>query len=292
MYKYKITIVTVTYNNIEGLRKTVPSVISQTYPNFEYIVIDGGSTDGSLNYLEKVNGIDKLISEPDNGVYDAMNKGVMLANGEFILFMNAGDLFFSPLVLEQTAPQLQDADYYTGNAVFVEKNQCYTVTPPTEMSLRFLMCTALSHQASFSRTSVLKSSLYDTSFKLVSDWAHFTYEWYAKARKYHSIDCYICIYFMDGLSSTNAHLLETERNTFILRLCQEFPTDKLLIQIHKKLQKQKSFLTQQQQTKETEIQHTKKLHKKLENAMKMSPVERDLKIIRNGIKALVHDLFV
>ena len=91
----KVTVVTVTYNAAESLEKTILSVLQQNYSNVEYIIIDGGSTDGSVEIIKKYS--DKIaywVSEPDRGIYDAMNKGIRKATGEWINFMNAGDLFF------------------------------------------------------------------------------------------------------------------------------------------------------------------------------------------------------
>lgn len=91
----KISVITVCYNAVSSLEKTILSVLNQTYSNIEYIIIDGGSTDGSVDIIKKY--IDRLaywVSEPDNGVYDAMNKGVCAASGDWVNFMNAGDSFY------------------------------------------------------------------------------------------------------------------------------------------------------------------------------------------------------
>ena len=88
----KLTIITINYNNLEGLKRTVESVINQTWQEFEYIIIDGGSSDGSAEYIESQSGnIDYWVSEPDKGIYNAMNKGIVIATGEYLLFLNSGD---------------------------------------------------------------------------------------------------------------------------------------------------------------------------------------------------------
>src|ERR1700733_2398323 len=93
----KITIITVCYNACHCIEKTIKSVINQTYPNIEYIIIDGASTDGTLEVINKYkNHVQKLISEKDNGIYDAMNKGVRHCSGEIIYFLNADDRLYSP----------------------------------------------------------------------------------------------------------------------------------------------------------------------------------------------------
>ena len=90
----KFSIITINYNNVEGLRNTIKSVVNQTYTDYEFIIIDGGSTDGSVEVIkEYANIITYWVSEPDKGIYNAMNKGIEVANGEYLNFMNSGDCF-------------------------------------------------------------------------------------------------------------------------------------------------------------------------------------------------------
>jgi glycosyltransferase involved in cell wall biosynthesis len=97
-----ITVITVVFNGEEFLEETIKSIINQTYPNIEYIIIDGGSTDSTLDIIRKYeHAIDYWVSEPDNGIYDAMNKGISIASGDWVNFMNAGDLFYSPDTIKQ-----------------------------------------------------------------------------------------------------------------------------------------------------------------------------------------------
>lgn len=97
-----ISVVTVSYNAVLTIEQTILSVINQTYPHIEYIIIDGGSTDGTVDIIKKyANRIAYWVSEPDKGIYDAMNKGIRTAKGEWINFMNAGDLFYSKDTLEK-----------------------------------------------------------------------------------------------------------------------------------------------------------------------------------------------
>ncbi len=102
MNSHKVSIITIVYNDAKGLERTIKSVINQTFTDYEYIIIDGGSTDGTIEIIKKYSAqITKWISEPDKGIYDAMNKGIKMADGEWISMMNAGDIFADSHVLRQ-----------------------------------------------------------------------------------------------------------------------------------------------------------------------------------------------
>ena len=98
----RVTIITISYNAVLGIERTINSVITQTYSNLQYIIIDGGSTDGTVDIIKKyADKIDYWVSEPDSGIYYAMNKGIAIADGDWINFMNAGDYFVDRNVIEQ-----------------------------------------------------------------------------------------------------------------------------------------------------------------------------------------------
>ena len=109
----KLSVITINYNNRDGLRKTIESVVNQTCRDFEYIIIDGGSTDGSVDVIKQyADRIDYWVSEPDKGIYHAMNKGIAVAHGEYLNFMNSGDCFYESTVVENVL-QLKDMVYIT-----------------------------------------------------------------------------------------------------------------------------------------------------------------------------------
>ena len=117
---FKISIISINYNNKEGLRKTVESVVNQTYKNFEYIVIDGGSTDDSTDILDEYHEkINYIVSEPDSGIYNAMNKGIKVAKGDYLLFLNSGDCLIDQFVIQKVITELNDKiSIYYGNLIY------------------------------------------------------------------------------------------------------------------------------------------------------------------------------
>lgn len=128
----KISIITVCFNAANGIERTIRSVISQSFINKEYIIIDGGSSDNTLNIISKYrNGVTTLISEKDNGIYDAMNKGIKYANGEWVIFMNAGDTFASPHVLSEILETdiPQNVDFIYSDTYIKSSNNEWIVCP-------------------------------------------------------------------------------------------------------------------------------------------------------------------
>lgn len=111
----KLTIITVVYNNVSDIERTIQSIIGQTYPNIEYLVIDGASTDGTTEIIQRyTTHITQWVSEPDNGIYDAMNKGLAMAMGDYVLFMNSGDEIYSEDTVRQVFASDDGADIYYG----------------------------------------------------------------------------------------------------------------------------------------------------------------------------------
>ena len=170
----RISIVTIALNNLEGLKKTAKSVLEQNSSNFEWIVIDGGSTDGSKEFLSSLERQpDYWVSEPDNGLYDAMNKGIQAAKGGYVLAMNAGDTFRSSDTLKTVLDHGLNADVVYGDWVLEfpdheEFRKAPDVLPPFFF---FQEGGNICQQAMFVRTSILKKSPFDTHYRVVADWA-------------------------------------------------------------------------------------------------------------------------
>jgi glycosyltransferase involved in cell wall biosynthesis len=212
----KISIITINYNNLEGLKRTVESVVNQTWQEFEFVVIDGASTDGSVAYIESQGSqIDYWVSEPDKGIYHAMNKGIAKATGEYLLFLNGGDHFFNNDVLEQNHNVLNLVDIIYFNLHVVNSKSDFIKTYPEKLSFSYFVKDTLPHQASFIKASLFeKVGLYDEGLILLSDWKFFLDCICKYNSTYLKIDGLLTTFYFDGISSdfNNSELLNKERN--------------------------------------------------------------------------------
>ena len=149
----KLTIITVNYNDAHGLKRTLQSVKEQTSRDLEYLVIDGGSQDGSKDLLDEYNEIITYsVSEKDTGVFNAMNKGIQKANGEYCLFLNAGDYLVSEDVIEKILPMLDGTDFISGDTICVSPNGKKVLwKSPRVLSVYVITRYSLSHQSTFIR---------------------------------------------------------------------------------------------------------------------------------------------
>jgi glycosyltransferase involved in cell wall biosynthesis len=169
----KISIITVVYNASSLLERTIKSVLAQTYSTIEYIIIDGGSTDGTLNIIEKYkNKIAQTHSGKDRGIYDAMNKALKDASGDYVLFLNAGDELYSNETIAKVFASAPEADVYYGNtAIVTEKGEVIgdrRLSPPENLtwkSLKYGMC--VSHQSFIPKR--LLCDFYNLEYKVSAD---------------------------------------------------------------------------------------------------------------------------
>lgn len=165
----KFSVITINFNNKEGLERTIRSTISQTCKDFEFIVVDGGSTDGSLQVIEKYkNYFSWWCSEPDKDVYNAMNKGARHAHGEYCIFMNSGDYFYDENVLNNVLRTNSSEDFLYGLSTNSTTGKINNV--PITNVLKTLFADGINHQATFIKLSILKNYPYDENLKIVSDW--------------------------------------------------------------------------------------------------------------------------
>lgn len=196
----KITVVTVCYNAVDVIEKTILSVINQTYSNIEYIVIDGNSSDGTVDIIKKyANIISKWISEPDTGIYDAMNKGIDLATGEWINFMNAGDFFANDSVIEDIRLALQEKhDVVYGNTILTNgKHQRMRKAYISDDTMP-----SFCHQSAFISSQVMKRYHYDKNLVIAGD-AEFFYKLHKKGYDFYYVDMSVSLNNFDGISSNN-----------------------------------------------------------------------------------------
>lgn len=202
----KISVVTVCYNAADSIEQTMLSVLGQSYPDIEYIVIDGGSTDGTVDIIKKY--ADRLaywVSEPDKGIYDAMNKGIAAATGSYINFMNSGDSFYDNRVVEAVVPYLSSdmkAVIY-GNAAICNGEK-YIIKKPIPIE-KINQQGCLCHQAAFIGNLNLK---YDLQYTLVADYALFAELYIERKWSFKYIDIPICIYELSGVSDNNVKVLD------------------------------------------------------------------------------------
>lgn len=200
----KLSIITINYNNCLGLRRTTDSVITQTCKHFEWIVIDGGSSDGSKELIEQEQNVMAYwCSERDRGVFHAMNKGVGHAKGEYCLFLNSGDILHDNKVVEMVLPFLSGADFITGNECVVDSDYSYVKTRnnPDYFYAYHLLVGCLWHQSTFIRTSLLKERPYNETYKIVGDWETSFYQLVINKRTYKHIDLIISDFVLGGIST-------------------------------------------------------------------------------------------
>lgn len=219
----KLSIITINYNNAEGLRKTMESVLAQTYTEIEYVIVDGASTDGSVDVIRELatRPTIKWVSEKDKGIYNAMNKGIRMATSEYIQILNSGDILFDANVTKRMIEQLEQTNSQReepigilyGNMIKVNaQGKVVGKSGYTEYSLRQFYSSTLNHDCAYIRRDLFEEyGLYDEQLKIVSDW-----KWYLQAIglgkvKPEYVDIDVTIFDDGGISETNLALRNAER---------------------------------------------------------------------------------
>lgn len=219
----KISVITVCYNAKDDIESTIRSVVEQTgFENVEYIVIDGNSTDGTKEVIKRYKDkISYYVSESDSGIYNAMNKGIKAANGDFIQFLNAGDFYINEKVIEDFLPYLQKAksNLVIGNLFAFNKYTSDVVRIYESFIDKFLFnYQSIPHPCTFFKREIFdKVGLYDENYRIVSD-----FEWYLKYfnkfdGNYLHVDKYVVVFDLNGVCSNekNAQLHDKERKEVI-----------------------------------------------------------------------------
>lgn len=218
----KVTVILVTYNCKETVKVTLDSIVGQSTKQKELVVVDGASTDGTLDIINNYkDSIDVFVSEPDRGIYDAMNKAIKLSSGDWICFMNAGDTFNNENVIEEVIaiPNIENYDVIYGDTKIIDKVCEYIRTPHSldTFNMRLPFC----HQSSFVKSELMKEKLYDLQYKVCADF-HFFYTLFKEQRKFLYVPIVVSVYNQadGGFSAKN-------RDRLIYEQCKVSASNKL-----------------------------------------------------------------
>ena len=248
----KLSIITINYNNAEGLRKTLASVAAQTYPNIEHIIVDGGSTDGSVDVIREyestlassLSGVPdkvcdfvgcssplasrlKWLSEPDKGIYNAMNKGIRMATGEYCQFLNSGDLLLNPHVTQQMIEHLDQINAQREEPIGVIYGNMKKVMPDGkilhdacngghDVTLNMFYRGCLNHSPAYILRALFdKYGMYDESLRICSDWKFYLQSLVLGDESVAYVNVDVTLFDMTGISETNKDLLNKERNQLL-----------------------------------------------------------------------------
>ncbi len=245
---YLVSIITINYNNKDGIERTIKSVTSQTFLEFEYIVIDGGSTDGSKELLEKYSSkISYWVSEPDKGIYNAMNKGITRATGEYLLFINSGDELFETNTIEKALSNLHTEDIIAGSLNFINDKSNFIAHAQKHVTFLQMYRDTIWHPSTFIKKKAFDEvGLYDERLKICSDWKWFLLAIYKYNKKYKNINTVISNFYLDGISSSKQyqHFIATERRAVFEKYFyfseEDFTSINLLYEDREKKQKLES----------------------------------------------------
>lgn len=210
----KYSIITVNLNNASGLKDTIESIISQTCNDYEFLIIDGGSVDHSKSIIEDYQShIDYWVSEPDTGIFNAMNKGIIASKGDYLIFMNSGDCFYDEKVLEDSLQYL-GVDFVIGEVKRKDTNTLMNYEL-SDISMMTFYTGAIPHQATFHKRSLFQDSLYDEKLKISSDWKFFFHKIIIENSSYTLMPVVVCSFDTTGISNTNSDLASRERTQII-----------------------------------------------------------------------------
>lgn len=231
-----LSILTINYNNKEGLRRTLQSVAEQNGGDYEHIIIDGGSTDGSADLIkeflerpEYARRVTFWCSEPDGGIYQGMNKGIEHLNGDYCLMLNSGDYLYDNDALKNISESSLAADIITFNFIEVSGKKRRLVRQPEKMTAGFWFKNdGLNHQSTLIRTSFQKENPYGNRYKVRNDSDFFMKAFFKLGASYAHIDKTLSCYMLDGFSSTaSKELMKQERDDLLLSYADKFYYDDL-----------------------------------------------------------------
>lgn len=261
--KITLSIITINRNNAAGLRKTMESVFSQTYQDFEYIVVDGASTDGSVDvikeFAEKITfhsgrdrvGSFKWISEPDTGIYNAMNKGVKMCHGEYTLMLNSGDYLVDEHVIERIMPVMDGTDIIQGNNIEEINNKIYRNRGygKSDIDMYDILKGYFLHQASFCRRELFeKYGYFDESYRISGDAKFFMNCLGVNNASFKYVDIDVTNYDYNGISAPTdgewnqqgrLEYIRIKGELFSLRVEEHFQNNEKKVRLYDKLHQHK-----------------------------------------------------
>jgi glycosyltransferase involved in cell wall biosynthesis len=227
----KISIITINFNDRQGLQKTLDSVFTQSFQDFEYILIDGGSTDGSKELIESHSEkFSYWVSEADSGIYNAINKGLGKITSDYVLILNAGDCLYSQSTLSEMVPHLASGEEIIyGDSLDVnlgEGRPDIIISQPDELTFFFFFEDSLRHQSIFIKRSLHeKLGLYDEKIRIHADWKFLLQALIEEKVKYKHVSVTVCSFDRSGISSTNLALVQQEREEIMQELFPLFKRD-------------------------------------------------------------------
>ena len=226
-FKPVLSVITIVYNNVRDVERTILSTLTQTYLNIEYIIVDGGSTDGTLRVINRYrNAISKIFSEKDEGIYDAMNKGLAAVTGDYVLFMNSGDEFYDNDTVEKVFASAPNADIYYGETEMINEEgeslgRRRHQAPEHLDWASFKYGMSVSHQAIYVRASLAMP--FDRRYTLSAD-----IDWIiravSRAEKIVNVHQYVAKYLVGGISKAKHWKSLVERFGIMTRYYGLFPT--------------------------------------------------------------------
>ena len=213
----RLSIITINYNNRDGLAKTIKSVANQVCQDFEYVIIDGASTDGSVEVIKEYTGIiNYWVSEKDNGIYHAMNKGVRAAHGNYCLFLNSGDLLINDGVIGMILSYSFTSEIISGSIKYTNGG---IIKAPKKVTMKTFINGSLPHQATFIRRELLLKNPYDERFGVGGDWRFFIQTLIYMNVSYERIPETISIFDTSGVSNTESR--NSERRLHEMEMCRD-----------------------------------------------------------------------
>lgn len=241
---HTLSIITINLNNKEGLKKTMESVLSQTFSDYEYIVMDGGSTDGSVEVIKEYSAkIACWVSRPDKGIYNAMNKAIITAKGEYLLFLNSGDCLVNNGIISEVFAHCFESDLILGNLVTKDNVE---IKLNYNIDLANIWKYGAHHQAMFIKRSLFEQiGFYNENGDITADWQFLMQVLFRFKKSFTYIDKIISVYDMHGISSNseNKKRIIQEKKRFMKEKFEHYPLFLLqsIIFIRKNYQRIKSL---------------------------------------------------